>query len=229
MDALILAAGIGRRLKPLSYVIPKPLLRVGDRTIIEHLIEWLLANNISSIKIILSDFGKLVESYLSLKYKELQFIYSKPLGTAGQLSVVKGIIKNTFVICYSDIIVKFDLKEMIEFHKANKSVFTIATYPLTFPLRFGVITHNKQGKVTRWDEKPSISFKVNAGVFIAEPITLNYVEEGKIYQMNELVINLLKSKLPVFSYTLKGEYYDLGTLEDYERVNKIFEEQLGSI
>ncbi len=229
MDALILAAGIGRRLKPLSYVIPKPLLRVGDKVIIEHLVEWLISNGISSIKIVLSNFGKMVESYLSSNYKEVQFIYSKPLGTAGQLSVVKGLMKSTFVICYADIIVNFDLREMIEYHKAKNSVFTIATHQASLPLRFGVITHNKEGKVTRWDEKPSLSFNASVGVFVAEPLSLNYVKEGRVYKMNEFVMDLLRNKLPVYAYTIRGEYYDLGTLEDYERINKIFEERLGDI
>lgn len=229
MEAVILAAGIGKRIKPLSYVVPKPLLRLGDRTVIEHIIDWLFSNEISSIKIVLSSFGKHIENYLAGKYKSIQFVYSDPLGTAGQLNAIRDLINGTFVICYSDIVVNFDLKEMIKYHKEKNSSFTIATYTMSFPLRYGVISFNKEGKVLRWDEKPSISLKINAGVYVAEPVIFDFIEKDKILQMNDLVIKLIKAKLAVYSFSFEGEYFEIGTLEDYERVNKIFEERLGNI
>ncbi|MDT7891758.1 MAG: nucleotidyltransferase family protein [Thermoproteota archaeon] len=228
MEAVILAAGIGRRMKPLSYTLPKPLLRLGDRSIIEHIIDWFLKNDIKTIKIILSDFGRLIELYLKDKYSNIEFIYSKPLGTAGQLSVLKDRMKDTFVICYSDVISNFDLKDMITYHKSKKSDLTIATTEISLPIKYGVITNDKEGRLTEWTEKPSLMIRINSGIYVAEPVIFDYLKSD-IMQMNELAKLLIASKRNVFVYHMKGEYYDLGNMEEYEKVNKIFEERLGNI
>ncbi|HLI46249.1 MAG TPA: nucleotidyltransferase family protein [Geobacterales bacterium] len=228
MEAVILAAGIGKRMKPLSYVFPKPLLRLGDKTVIDHIINWLLSNNIKDIKIVLSDVGRLVELYLKEKYESLSFYYSKPLGTAGQLNAVKNHISSSFLITYADVVTNFNIKPMFDFHLSNKSVFTIALKEIQIPIRYGVISHDKTGKVNSWEEKPNIEIAINAGIYIAEPEIFNYIKEEPS-PMNDLVKTLLKEKKPVYAYHITGELFDIGNMEDYERANKIFEERLGNI
>jgi len=228
MEAVILAAGLGKRLKPLSYIFPKSLLRLGDKPIIEHIINWLFTNGIKDIKVVLSEFGKIVELYLREKFDFISFYYSKPLGTAGQLFAVKNKINNTFLITYADIITDFNINSMVEFHRSKKSIFTLALKEHSFPIRYGVITHDKEGKVKNWEEKPNITLSINIGTYIAEPAIFEYIN-GSLMHMNDLVKLLLKNKKPVYAYHIKGDFYDIGTFEDYEKVNKIFEEKLGNI
>lgn len=228
MEAVILAAGLGKRMKPLSYALPKPLLRLGDRAIIDHIIEWLKANGILKIHIVLSNFGRIIEIYLKGK-ENLNFIYARPMGTAGQLAFVKDHINGTFAVCYADQYFNFKLREMIEFHKERKSVFTIALFKKKIPIQYGIITHDRGGRVKRWDEKPLIDIKICGGIFIAEKEIFDYIPSNNILQMNELVMKLIKNNLPVYAYSVEGEFYDLGNMEEYERLNKIFEEALGNV
>jgi len=142
---------------------------------------------------------------------------------------VKDKVKETFVIVYCDVITNFSLKEMISFHLKSSSIFTIATLELSHPIRYGVITSTKEGRIKRWDEKPKIKVKVNSGIYVAEPKIFDYIKPNEVYHMNELVNELLKAGLNVFSYNIEGEYYDIGTLEDYINICKIFDKKLGKI
>jgi Nucleoside-diphosphate-sugar pyrophosphorylase involved in lipopolysaccharide biosynthesis/translation initiation factor 2B, gamma/epsilon subunits (eIF-2Bgamma/eIF-2Bepsilon) len=228
MKGVILAAGIGKRLRPFTYFLPKPLLRLGDKPIIEHIIDWLRINDINEIIIITNSQGRIMEKIYQ-DFQGITFVYSKPLGTAGQLLAVKDKIKETFVIVYCDIITNFSLKKMVDFHIKSSSTFTIATLDLSFPIRYGVITSTKEGKVKRWDEKPKIKIKVNSGIYIAEPKIFDYINPNTISHMNELVTELLKNGLNVFSYNIEGEYYDVGTLQDYINICKLYDKKLGEI
>jgi NDP-sugar pyrophosphorylase family protein len=228
MKGVILAAGIGKRLRPFTYLFPKPLLRLGDKTIIEHILNWLNANDIKEIFIVINSQGRIIEKVYQ-DYPGLTFVFSKPLGTAGQLLAVKNKVKETFVIVYCDVITNFSLKEMISFHLKSSSIFTIATLELSHPIRYGVITSTKEGRIKRWDEKPKIKVKVNSGIYVAEPKIFDYIKPNEVYHMNELVNELLKAGLNVFSYNIEGEYYDIGTLEDYINICKIFDKKLGKI
>lgn len=201
---------------------------MGDKPIIEHIIDWLRINDINEIIIITNSQGRIMEKIYQ-DFQGITFVYSKPLGTAGQLLAVKDKIKETFVIVYCDIITNFSLKKMVDFHIKSSSTFTIATLDLSFPIRYGVITSTKEGKVKRWDEKPKIKIKVNSGIYIAEPKIFDYINPNTISHMNELVTELLKNGLNVFSYNIEGEYYDVGTLQDYINICKLYDKKLGEI
>jgi len=234
MKALILAAGLSKRFKPLSYIIPKPLFRLGDKLLIDYIIEWLIQNKITEIIIITNKSSRLIEAYLGLLLKEyknvnIDILYTKPLGTAGQLKVAESLINSTFLILYCDVIFNFSLENIITYHIQKKSIFTIGVIEQKIPIRYGVITHTKDGIVKRWDEKPSILVKVNTGIYVAEPKIFNFIEDNKILHMNELVERLIKSKENVYAYTIEGNYYDIGTFKDYVKILKNFDKELGEI
>jgi len=146
---------------------------------------------------------------------DFNFVYSKPKGTAGQLSDLKDFIKTSFIVNYCDSIFNFNLKDMIDFHSKNKSILTLSSIRRRTQIKYGVLTYTKNGKLKRWDEKPSIETNVFPGLFIAENRIFDYIEKDKISQLNDLVVSLLKKKELVSVYEIKGEYYDIGTLKRY--------------
>lgn len=230
MEAVILAAGLGKRMKPLSYVLPKPLFRLGDKTIIEHIIDWLKSNGVGKIHIVLSYSGRLVESYLKNKKEvDINFIYSEPKGTAGQLIALKEHTKSTFIVNYCDSLFNFDLKGMIDFHIKNKSVLTLASIKRSIPVNYGVLTYTKDGILKRWDEKPSIELNVFTGLFIAEPLIFGYLNRDEILHLNDLVIKMIKNKERIFAYEIPGEYYDVGTLKRYIKILKVYDSKIGKV
>lgn len=229
MDAVILAAGLGRRMSPLSYIIPKPLFRIGDKAVIEHIIDWLKLYGVDRIHIVLSHSGRLVESFLKVrKDVDLNFIYSSPKGTAGQLITLKDILKSTFIVNYCDSLFNFNLKELIDFHHINNSVLTLVAIKKNIPINYGVLTYTKEGFLKRWDEKPSIEVNIFTGLFAAEPEIFSYLEDRLIH-LNELVVTMLKNKEKVMVYEITNEYYDVGTLKRYIKILRMYDNKIGEI
>lgn len=223
MKAVILAGGLGTRLLPLTKNTPKPMLRLGEKPILEHLIEWNKKNGVKSIVLCVSHLRKTIEDYfgdgkkfgVSIEYA----ISDKPLATAGQLKTAEEFIDSTFVCMYGDSIFDFSLKNMIKQHKTKKAFTTMSLNEYKTNLDYGVINTSKSGRVQSWDEKPEIKANVNMGCYVMEPGIFTLIPKNKPYGMDDVIKSALKKKKPVSSFITKKGFTDIGNKESYKKAN----------
>lgn len=233
MKAVILAGGLGTRLQPYTTFLPKPMLPLGERPILEHLIEWSRKNGIKSIVLCVSYLRKTIEDYfedgkrfgVNIEYA----VATKPLATAGQLKTAENFLDDTFVCMYGDSIYGFNLKNMIKQHKQKKSFVTMSLHEYKTNLPYGVIETAKNNKVTAWNEKPEIKVNINMGCYVMEPEIMKYIPKNKPYGMDDVIKKAMAQKKIVSSFISKNGFIDIGNKESYKKANDEFIRKLGKI
>ena len=221
MKAVILAGGLGTRLRPLTNNKPKPMLPVGEKPILEHLIEWTKKGGVKSIVICVSYLRKSIEDYFEDGSKfgvKIEYaISNKPLATAGQLKTAEEFIDDDFVCMYGDSIFNFSLKNMIKQHVTKKSFVTMSLNEFKTNLPYGVIEFSKNGKVTSWNEKPEIKGNVNMGCYVMNPNIFDLIPKNKAYGMDDVIKKAMKKKQAVNSFITKKGFTDIGNKESYKQ------------
>ena len=226
VKAVILAGGLGTRLRPLTLKTPKPMLPLGKKPILEHLIDWNKKNGVKSIVLCVSYRKEKIQDYFKDGKKfgvNIEYAVSKkPLATAGQLKTAEELIDDTFVCVYGDSIFDFSLRNMIKQHKAKKAFTTMSLYEYKTNLQYGVIHSSKTGKVTSWEEKPEIKANINMGCYVMEPGILKYIPKNKPYGMDDVIKKAMKNKKLVSSFVTKKGFLDIGNKESYKQANEKF-------
>ena len=224
MKAVILAGGLGTRLQPYTNSLPKPMLPLGEKPILEHLIEWIKKNGVKEIVLCVSYLRKKIEDYFGDGKKfgvKIEYAISKkPLATAGQLKTAEKFIDDTFVCLYGDSIYNFSLKNMISDHKRKKSTVTMSLYDYKFNMKYGVIDTTNTGRVTAWNEKPELSAKINIGCYVMEPEVFQLIPKNKQYGMDNVIQKALSKKKKISSVVSKKGFIDIGDKETYEKTNQ---------
>jgi len=224
MKAVILAGGLGTRLQPYTNSLPKPMLPLGEKPILEHLIEWIKKNGVKEIVLCVSYLRKKIEDYFGDGKKfgvKIEYAISKnPLATAGQLKTAEKFIDDTFVCLYGDSIYNFSLKNMISDHKRKKSTVTMSLYGYKFNMKYGVIDTTNTGRVTSWNEKPELSAKINMGCYVMEPEVFQLIPKNKQYGMDDVIQKALSKKEKISSVVSKKGFIDIGDKETYEKTNQ---------
>ncbi|MDH3277783.1 MAG: nucleotidyltransferase family protein [Nitrosopumilus sp.] len=233
MKAVIIAGGLGTRLQPYTTFLPKPMLPLGEKPILEHLIGWSKKNGIKSIVICVSYLRKSIEDYFEDGKKfgvNIEYaISNKPLATAGQLKTAAKLIDDTFVCMYGDSIYGFNLRNMIKQHNRTKSFVTMSLKEYKTKLPYGVIETTKNNRVTAWKEKPEIKANINMGCYIMEPGIFKFIPKDKPYGMDSVIKNAMSRKKIISGFISKNEFIDIGDKESYERANNEFIRKLGNI
>mgnify|MGYP003963926125 FL=1 len=231
MKAVILAGGLGTRLLPLTKKTPKPMLPLGKKPILEHLIEWNKKNGVKSIVLCVSYLRKTIEDYFEDGKKfgvNIEYaISNKPLATAGQLKTAEEFIDDTFVCVYGDSIFDFSLRNMIKQHKAKKSFVTMGLNEYKTNLEYGVIDTSKTGKVVSWKEKPEIKANINMGCYVMEPDVLKYIPKNKPYGMDDVIKKAMNKKKLVSGFITKKGFMDIGNKESYRQASQEYIEKFG--
>ncbi len=233
MKAVILAGGLGTRLQPYTTFLPKPMLPLGEKPLLEHLIDWVRKNGIKSIVLCVSYLRKSIEDYfedgerfgVNIEYA----ISNRPLATAGQLKTAEEFIDDTFVCLYGDSIFDFNLRKMVKQHLKKKSFITISLNEYKTKLPYGVIETTKNGKVTAWIEKPEIKANVNMGCYIFDPKIFQFIPKNKAYGMDDVVRKAMQKKKLVNSFITKNGFTDIGNKASYRKASQQFLEKLGKI
>jgi NDP-sugar pyrophosphorylase family protein len=222
MQAVILAGGLGTRLRPYTTVIPKPLVPVGDRPVLEHIVSGLVTIGVRRIDLCVSHLGELIQLYFSQVTVpdglELAFHWEdEPLGTAGALRAVPD-LDDTFIAMNGDVLTNIDYLALIEWHRRHKAVLTIAMQRKRVQLELGVI-HHADGYVDGYVEKPALDYHVSMGIYVYERRALQYLPEGPC-QFPDLVLRLIAADEPVAAYQCDADWFDIGTMEEYERASR---------
>jgi mannose-1-phosphate guanylyltransferase len=233
VKAVILAGGLGTRLQPYTTFVPKPMLPLGEKPLLEHLIEWLRKNGIKSTVLCVSYLRKTIEDYFEDGERfgmEIEYaIASKPLATAGQLKTAEKFIDESFVCVYGDSIFDFDLKTMINQHLKKKSFITMSLYEYKTKLNYGVIETAKNGRVIGWNEKPEIKANINIGCYVMEPQVFDLIPSNKPYGMDDVIKKAILRKKVVNSFLTKKGFMDIGDKTSYKKAYQQFLEKLGNI
>lgn len=233
MKAVILAGGLGTRLQPYTTFLPKPMLPLGEKPILEHLIDWTRKNGIKSVVLCVSYLRKTIEDYfedgkrfgVSIEYA----VSNRPLATAGQLKTAEKFIDDTFVCMYGDSIFDFNLRNMINQHKKKKSFVTMSLYEYKTNLPYGVIEITKTDKVVAWNEKPEIKANINMGCYVMEPEIMNMIPKNIPYGMDDVIKKAMARKKLVSSIVSKKGFLDIGNKTSYKKANQEYLQKLGNI
>lgn len=235
MKAIILAGGVGTRLRPLTYIMPKPLLPVGGRPLLEHTIRYLKDYNIDEIVICVAYLKNRIIEYLkSGQDLGVKLIYAKadiPLGTGGQLKTAEKFINdNHFLVMNGDIITTLNIHHLIEFHNQKRGIGTIALKNFQVQVPYGHITLDTNQRILDFDEKPTLTIPSNAGIYIFEKRLFEYIANDRVISLEtEVFPALLESGEQLYGYYEDSYWADVGTITDFEKVDKeLLKQYLGT-
>tara|TARA_B100000579_G_scaffold434736_1_gene456278 strand:- start:2153 stop:2842 length:690 start_codon:yes stop_codon:yes gene_type:complete len=217
--AVILAGGLGKRLFPLTKVLPKPLLPIGNKSILESLILLLKRNNVKKIYIATNYLhDKIVNTIGNGEKYGVKILYSREkekLGTCGPLSLLKKKINSSFFVINGDILTTANLKKIMKYSLKTKAIFTVVTKEINLPFRFGKVT-TKNNFITKLEEKPTYKQEILSGIYVCKPEIFKYIPDNKYFGMDDLIKKLMKKKIKISKYLLKNYWIDVGQLDDYE-------------
>jgi NDP-sugar pyrophosphorylase family protein len=222
--AVILAGGKGSRLGPYTTVLPKPLLPIGDRAILDVVVSQLKDHGFTDLTFAVGYLSHLIRAVfsdgadrgVSIEYHEEE----QPLGTAGALATVAD-LDGTFLAMNGDVLTTLDYGALWNAHRESGNVMTIATHKRVVRTDYGVIhTNGSNGgtsQVIGYEEKPELPYVVSMGVYVAEPRVFDFMEKGQPLDVPDLVLKLIASGEQVGSYLYDGYWLDIGRHEDYDK------------
>ncbi|OOB79641.1 MAG: hypothetical protein ATN34_04230 [Epulopiscium sp. Nele67-Bin002] len=213
---VIMAGGKGTRLYPYTQIVPKPLIPIGDKSIIEHIFERFHEFGCKEFILTLNYKKSMIKSYLDDLEGEYNFTYIEEAdyyGTAGSLSLLKGQIDKTFFVTNCDILVEADYQKIIETHTSSGNKITMVTSFQNFTIPYGVINLSDAGNVADIVEKPKYEVQINTGVYVLEPEVLNDIPAGKLFHITDLINIYLErgEQIGVFSVGSE-EWLDMGEI-----------------
>jgi NDP-sugar pyrophosphorylase family protein len=225
--AVVLAGGRGSRLAPYTTVLPKPLMPVGERPILEILLRQLAAAGLDDVTLAVGHLAHLVRAVVgdgsahgvAIRYHEEQ----RALGTAGPLASIPD-LDGTFLLVNGDVLTTLDFRALIRAHQDAGNELTIATHRRVVRADYGVLhtdgTLGATRRVTGYDEKPELAYTVSMGVYVLEPAAVRRLQPGDRRDFPELVHALLASGAAVGSYLFDGYWLDIGREDDFRRAQQ---------
>ncbi len=224
---VIMAGGKGTRLKPITNIIPKPLIPIGEKTISELIIDNFQNVGCSDFYMSVNYKADMIKDYFnSLSDKEYAidfFIEDKPLGTAGSLHLIKDKIKTTFFVSNCDILIDQDYSDIYEFHKSNAYDLTLVSALKDYNIPYGILEVGENGLLKKLKEKPNMTYQVNAGLYVLEPHLLELIPKDTFFHITHLMETIKENggKVGVFPVSEKS-WSDIGEWKQYnETVKKL--------
>lgn len=228
MKAMIMAAGVGSRLEPLTCNIPKPMVPVVNRPAMEHIIHLLVKNNITQIAANLWYLPEKIQSYFGDGGKygvELHYSLEKELmGTAGGVKKLESFLDETFVVISGDALTDIDLWSLIRRHQETGALATLALKEVSDPRQFGVVITDETGRIKAFQEKPrpaeALSKLANTGIYVFKPEIFKYIPSDTVFDFGkQLFPKLVESGVEIYGHNVKGYWCDIGTLNQYRIAN----------
>lgn len=218
--AVVLAGGKGTRLRPYTTILPKPLMPVGDRPILEHVLTGLAEAGFRRVTISVGHLAELIQAFfgdgskwgLSIDYA----VEDRPLNTIGPLAFIEG-LGDSFLVMNGDILTDLDIGALWDAHRRNGAALTVATFRRQVAIDFGVLRYDEaSGLVRGFEEKPVLPYEVSMGVYVLSRRCLDFIPSGKPFGFDQLVLALLAAGEPVRAFPHLGRWLDIGRREDYE-------------
>ncbi len=224
VDAVIMAGGKGERLLPLTANTPKPLLKVGDKPIIEHNVDRLGYFGIDNIFITIKYLGELIKEYFQDgTNKEMNIKYVSevnPLGTIGAISLIDNFTYDDVLIMNSDLLTNIDWENFYDDFKESDADMMIATVPYQVQIPYAVLETNELNNILSFKEKPTYTYYSNAGIYLIKRNLLGLIPKNSFYNATDLIEELIKRNKKVVSYSILGYWLDIGRHEDYKKANE---------
>jgi len=221
VPVVIMAGGKGTRLEPFTKILPKPLIPINDKPIIEWIIEEFSRHGGKKYHLILNSKGEMIEAYfkgIEKNYK-LEYVWeSNFLGTAGGLKLLKKLDSDIFIVSNCDVIVKADYQQVIKMHKKQNASMTILSSIQHYKIPYGVINFREKGEVTDILEKPEYTMTINTGVYVLNTNILKFIPKNVFFDMTDLIKTLIENNMKVATYPVnENDYIDIGQWEEYKR------------
>lgn len=219
MRAVVLAGGEGRRLRPYTTVLPKPLMPVGDRPILERVVNQLRDAGFDRLTFAVGYLAELIRAYFGTGDRfgvAIDYSFeSTPLGTAGPLGLIEP-PEDDFLLMNGDLLTDLDYADLMARHREWGAVATLAVFLKEVPISLGVLDVDETGLVTGYTEKPTLSYPVSTGIYCFRPEVLRHVERGVRLDLPDLIRRLMAVGEQVRAYRFDGYWLDIGRSEDYE-------------
>ena len=221
IPVVIMAGGKGSRLAPLTNILPKPLIPIGKKTIIEEIMDRFVQVGCNSFFLSVNYKVEMIKHYFSvlnnLNYTIEYFQEDKPLGTAGSMFLLKDKITTSFFVSNCDILIDQDLLEVYKYHKTEKNDITVVSALKNIKIPYGTIETGNNGKLNKISEKPELTFQINTGLYLLEPHLLDLIPENSFYHITELIEKIqLQGKVGVFPVS-EGSWLDIGDWSEYTK------------
>lgn len=226
MKAVILAGGLGTRLRPFTEVIPKPLLPVGEKSVLEIQINQLKKHGVAEVFLATNYKSEYIEQFFGdgsrygvrLKISKERI----PLGTAGPLCLLKDELSEPFILMNGDILTTLNFADLYDAGVSSRADLTVAVKKLVMPFEFGDIISDGD-YIVDIQEKPDIEREVVAGMYVMKPPVLRLIPENTYFGMDELIKTMLQQGLPIARYAVRDYWLDIGQIPDYEEAQAIYE------
>ncbi|SDD54098.1 sugar phosphate nucleotidyltransferase [Ruegeria marina] len=226
MQAVVLAGGQGQRLRPFTSVLPKPLMPIGDRPILDIILRQLYMHGVTDVTIALNYLGSLIQSYVDQSEigQRLNIHYhweEKPLGTAGAIGTIKG-LDAPFFVMNGDILTSLDYSAMYEAHMADDADLTVGTVTTDVRIELGVLNIDPSRHVIGYDEKPTMTYAASMGIYVYSPRILDRIKPGEYLDAPNLVLGLIADGKKVLSHAPDCEWIDIGNQGQHEHASSVY-------
>jgi len=219
---ILMVGGLGTRLRPLTENIPKPMLKVGDKPILETIIESFSSYGFINITLCVNYKSNIIKEYFGDGSKfgvKIDYVLEEVrMGTAGALGLLKSKPKDEVIVMNGDLLTSVNFDHLLDFHNENDALATMCVRKYDIQVPYGVV-NIKNNKILSIKEKPMYDFFVNAGIYILSPSVISMIQEGEYYDMPMLFEELIKEKSKVCSFPIREYWLDIGRIEEYEKAN----------
>ncbi len=225
LPVVIMAGGEGTRLRPLTNIIPKPLIPIDKKTIVENIMDRFIDVGCNDFTFSVNYKAEKIKEYFE-KIPDKNFSVSyiqedTPLGTAGSLYLLKDKLNTTFFVSNCDILVDVNLEDLLNYHRENKNVITVVSVLKNYSIPYGTIETSENGKLVCLNEKPNVVYQINSGLYILEPEIFKYLPENQFMHITDLILKLKENNLNVGVFPVsEGSWVDMGNWDEYLKIIK---------
>ena len=221
IPVVIMAGGKGTRLDPFTKILPKPLIPIGDKPIVEIIIDEFKQQGIDQFFLSLNHKAELVESYFNSMEKDYTIQYVREddfLGTVGSLRLLETKLPEIFIVSNCDVIVRANFHEVVDFHQKKGAAMTLLSSIQHYRIPYGVISFKEEGEVVSITEKPEYTFTINTGVYVLSREAIGLIPAKSHFDMTDLMNSLIKKNKKVLMYPVnENDYVDIGQWEEYKK------------
>jgi len=224
---VIMAGGRGTRLEPFTKVLPKPLLPVGEKPVIDHIIDRFRDYGISEFYLTINHKAKIMRAYFEEKEQDYIIDFAEedePMGTAGSLTLLADKLNKPFFVSNCDIIIEADYADIFRFHTKNSYDITLVASAKQYKIPYGICEINGNGSLERIQEKPEYNFLVNAGLYVLNPAVLELIPDNQLFHITHLIDRIKETGGQIGVYPVsENAWIDVGQWVEYRKVLKVIE------